>query len=89
MFKGPPLFRLAVYIQISINGLTLIERVIKLSTILLFNGFHGQSVLNTSFETVLAKEIAFTKEIITRQMCQNEQLYIDTRSLGAPPEPNF
>ena len=26
MFKGPPLFRLAVYIQISINGLILIEQ---------------------------------------------------------------
>ena len=29
MFKGPPLFRLAVYIQISINGLALIEQRIQ------------------------------------------------------------
>ena len=65
MFKGPPLFRLAVYIQISNNGFTLIERGIKLLTFeeekYLLWIFVVASVLNTSFETALATETDVSK----------------------------
>ena len=61
--KGSPLFRLAVYIQISINGLTSIERDIRLLKILPFKHFIIESDLNTSFETVLAKEIDSAKNV--------------------------